>query len=36
MSRLKELIQEYCPDGVEYRRLNTICQVYDGTHSTPH
>ena len=35
MSRLEELIQQLCPDGVEYKRLNTVCSIFDGTHSTP-
>ena len=26
MSRLEELIQEYCPDGVEYRSLGEVCE----------
>ena len=25
MSRLEELIQQHCPDGVEYKRLEDIC-----------
>ena len=35
MSKLDELIKEFCPNGVEYKKLNTICSIYDGTHSTP-
>ena len=35
MSKLEELIQQLCPDGVEYKRLNTACEIFDGTHSTP-
>lgn len=35
MSNLEELIEKLCPDGVEYVKLNTICSIYDGTHSTP-
>lgn len=35
MSRLEELIQELCPNGIEYKRLNTVCGVFDGTHQTP-
>lgn len=35
MSKLEELIRELCPDGVEYKKLNTVCKIYDGTHSTP-
>ena len=30
MSRLNELIQELCPDGVEYRRLGQICKLEKG------
>ena len=29
MSRLDELIQQYCPDGVEYRKLEDCCTVLD-------
>lgn len=36
MRKLEELIQELCPDGVEYVKLNTVCKIYDGTHNTPH
>ena len=32
MTKLDELIQQLCPDGVKYYTLNTICNVYDGTH----
>lgn len=35
MSRLSELIEQFCSDGVEYKFLNTICEIYDGTHQTP-
>ena len=35
MSKLEELIEELCPNGVEYIKLEKICEVYDGTHSTP-
>ena len=35
MSRLDELIAELCPDGVKYCRLDSICDIYDGTHQTP-
>lgn len=35
MTKLDKLIQELCPDGVKYYTLNTICNVYDGTHQTP-
>ena len=27
MSRLEELIQELCPEGVEYRRVDEICDI---------
>ena len=35
MSKLDELLRELCPDGVEYVKLNSVCDIYDGTHSTP-
>ena len=35
MSELERLIQELCPNGVPYRTLNTICNIFDGTHQTP-
>ena len=35
MSKLDELIRELCPNGVEYVKLNSVCDIYDGTHSTP-
>ena len=35
MNKLEELIAQLCPNGVEYKMLNLICQIYDGTHSTP-
>lgn len=35
MNRLEELIQELCPDGVKYKKLKTVADVYDGTHTTP-
>jgi len=35
MTKLEKLIGDLCPNGVEYRTLNTICNVYDGTHQTP-
>ena len=25
MSKLQELIQQYCPDGVEYRKIKDVC-----------
>lgn len=30
MSRLQELIQTLCPDGVEYKRLGDVCTFTDG------
>lgn len=35
MTKLNESIQQLCPDGVKYYTLNTVCNVYDGTHKTP-
>lgn len=35
MSQLEKMIQQLCPDGVEYKRLNAACKIFDGTHSTP-
>lgn len=35
MSRLEELIQEYCPDGVKYKRLNEVCTYVDYRGKTP-
>lgn len=30
MSRLDELIKEYCPDGVEYKRMGDVCKLVTG------
>lgn len=30
MTKLDELIQEYCPDGVEYKRLGDIATISRG------
>ena len=30
MSKLEELIQELCPDGVEYVDLTDVCQISKG------
>ena len=30
MSRLEELIQELCPDGVEYKKLKEVCRFQNG------
>lgn len=35
MNKLDELITALCPNGVTYCTLNTVCDVYDGTHKTP-
>ena len=32
---LGDMLHKLCPNGVEYVKLNTICSIYDGTHSTP-
>lgn len=31
MNKLEELIEQYCPDGVEYARLGDVAQVCRGT-----
>ena len=31
MSKLKELIDKYCPNGVEYKQLGGIISIYTGT-----
>ena len=30
MSKLDELIKEYCPDGVEYKKLGDIASISRG------
>lgn len=30
MSRLNELIQELCPDGVEFKKLGEVCNFING------
>jgi len=35
MTKLEKLIEELCPNGVGYVKLNSICVIYDGTHQTP-
>jgi len=30
MSKLEELIQKYCPDGVEYVKIQDVCDVFTG------
>ena len=34
MSKLQELIQELCPDGVEYKALGEVCEMQRGTSLT--
>ena len=29
MAKLEELIQEFCPNGVEYRNLENCCEILD-------
>ena len=29
MSRLDELMQKHCPNGVEYRKLEDCCNILD-------
>ena len=35
MSKLDDLIEELCPNGVNYVQLNKFSKIYDGTHNTP-
>ena len=30
MSKLQELIQRLCPDGVEYKKLGEVIKIYTG------
>lgn len=30
MSKLQELIKELCPDGVEFRKLGEVCEIFSG------
>ena len=30
MSKLEDLINELCPNGIEYRELSDICQIVKG------
>ena len=30
MSKIEELIEKYCPDGVEYKELNEVCDFISG------
>ena len=33
--KLDDLIEELCPNGVNYVQLNQFSKIYDGTHNTP-
>lgn len=35
MSKLDDLIEELCPNGVNCVQLNKFSKIYDGTHNTP-
>ena len=36
MGRIDDLIQQYCPEGVEYVRLGEVCdRITDGSHNPP-
>lgn len=35
MSKMNELIQELCPNGVEYKALGEICEYVDYRGKTP-
>ena len=30
MSKLQELIKELCPDGVEFKKLEEVCEIFSG------
>ncbi len=30
MSKLNELIEKYCPDGVEWKELGDVCDIHKG------
>ena len=34
MSKLEELIQRYCPDGVEWRKLDDVARTFKGAYIT--
>lgn len=34
MDTIKQLIQQYCPDGVEYKKLGEVCKVFRGKRLT--
>lgn len=35
MNRIEQLIEELCPDGVEWKSLGEVSSIFDGTHQTP-
>lgn len=35
MSKIKELIQQHCPNGVEYKKLGEIGVFYSGLSGNP-
>lgn len=30
MSKLQDLIRKLCPEGVEFKRLGEVCEIYTG------
>ena len=30
MSKIEELIEKYCPNGVEYKQLKNVCEFQNG------
>ena len=34
MTKLEELIKEFCPNGVDYKKLNEVCTFNRGTSIT--
>ena len=34
MSKLEELINEFCPEGVQYKKLGEVCEVKSGKRIT--
>lgn len=35
MTKLEKFIEELCPDGVKWKNLDEVADIYDGTHQTP-
>ncbi len=33
--KIEKLIAELCPNGVEFKELDEVAKIYDGTHNTP-